>query len=190
MEGGRPAAAAAAEPPLLRMRTIADAFAETAKNVDVMSTLSTLARLRLAHLAPKRHLSSGNTKKVCTQPINPPMVAICKHRGVCLVLQIPRRRGEYLYGVAPCLAALHTGRRQIYSIFLKSAVGTRTSELKRFAALTYAFLPTAIIPFCFSTALSEVKRYAERRRMEIHFVSKETLERMSSKRPHQVKNIL
>lgn len=141
MEGGR---SAAAEPPLLRVRTIADAFAETAKNVDVMSTLSQ-ARLRLAHLAPKRHLSSGNTKKVCTQPINPPMVAIYKHRGVCLVLQIPRRRGEYLYGVAPCLAALHTGRRQIYNIFLKSAVGTRTSELKRFAAFTYAFLPTTVL---------------------------------------------
>lgn len=48
-----------------------------------------------------------------------------------LFSQLPRRRGEYLYGVAPCLAALQTGRRQVYNIFLKTAVGSKTSELKR-----------------------------------------------------------
>lgn len=46
-------------------------------------------------------------------------------------VQLPRRRGEYLFGVAPCLASLRTGRRQIYNIFLKTAVGARTGELKR-----------------------------------------------------------
>lgn len=37
-----------------------------------------------------------------------------------------------------------------------------------------------------STALSEVQRYAEKRRLDLHYVNKEVLERMSGKRPHQV----
>ena len=43
---------------------------------------------------------------------------------------------------------------------------------------------------CLSTALSEVRRYAEKKRMDIHYVSKDTLERMSAKRPHQVSSKL
>ena len=42
------------------------------------------------------------------------------------------------------------------------------------------------VHICFSTALAEAKGYAERRKIEMHYVSKDTLERMSSKRPHQV----
>ena len=48
-----------------------------------------------------------------------------------LVLQLPKRRGEYLFGVAPCLAALQAGRRHVYNIFLKAAIGSRTGDLKR-----------------------------------------------------------
>lgn len=45
---------------------------------------------------------------------------------------------------------------------------------------------TVVSVRCLSTALSEVKQYAERKKMDIHYVSRDTLERMSSKRPHQV----
>lgn len=43
-----------------------------------------------------------------------------------------------------------------------------------------------LLTLLFSTALTEIKRYAEHKRMEIHYVNKEILERMSAKRPHQV----
>lgn len=70
---------------------------------------------------------SSNVKKVNVSCI---MIGIF-HFTLNFAVQLPRRRGEYLFGVAPCLAALHAGRRQIYNIFLKTAVGTRTGELKR-----------------------------------------------------------
>ena len=33
--------------------------------------------------------------------------------------QVVKRKGEYLFGVAPCLAALQAKRRKVHAIFLK-----------------------------------------------------------------------
>ena len=122
-----------------RARAQRTLFAESA----IMATRScagmcsrTLARLvlRRAPLAQTRNSSSANTKKVLS--FYKALDARNLDRYVYTLSQVPRRRGEYLFGVAPCLAALHTGRRQIYSIFLKTAVGAKTSELKRFILYT------------------------------------------------------
>ena len=36
-----------------------------------------------------------------------------------------RRKGEFLFGVSPCLAALRANRRKIHSIYMKPGVAQR-----------------------------------------------------------------
>ena len=47
------------------------------------------------------------------------------------LLQVPSRKGEYIYGVAPCLALLLAKRRKIHKILLKKDIFVKDDSLKR-----------------------------------------------------------
>lgn len=43
-----------------------------------------------------------------------------------------KRKGEYLFGIAPCLAALQAKRRKVHAIFLKQgSEGNKKREIKK-----------------------------------------------------------
>ena len=44
---------------------------------------------------------------------------------------MPSRKGEYIYGVAPCLASLLAKRRKIHKILLKRDIFVKDDSLKR-----------------------------------------------------------
>ena len=46
-------------------------------------------------------------------------------------LQVPPRKGEYIYGVAPCLASLLAKRRKIHKILIKKDVHIKDATLKK-----------------------------------------------------------
>ncbi|KAL5478040.1 hypothetical protein EMCRGX_G024915 [Ephydatia muelleri] len=79
----------------------------------------------------------------------------------------PKRKGEYLFGVAPCLAALQTRRRKVHAIFVKNTT-EKADDFKRLA--------TDELVQKYTRSSGETKVYK---------VDKATLERMSEKRPHQ-----
>ena len=46
--------------------------------------------------------------------------------------QVVKRKGEYLFGIAPCLAALQAKRRKVHAIFLKQGgEGNKKREIKK-----------------------------------------------------------
>ena len=52
---------------------------------------------------------------------------------LCLLMQeslVIRRRGEFLYGVAPCLAALQANRRRVHAIYMKPGVAAKQGSIK------------------------------------------------------------
>lgn len=42
--------------------------------------------------------------------------------------KVIRRKGEYLYGAAPCLSALSMNRRKIHAIYLRSGISVKSSK--------------------------------------------------------------
>jgi len=48
-----------------------------------------------------------------------------------ILLQIPKRKGEYIYGVAPCLASLLARRRKIHKILMKKDLLAKDTTLKK-----------------------------------------------------------
>jgi len=79
-----------------------------------------------------------------------------------------RRRGEFLFGIAPCLAALQAKRRRVHAIFLKQ--GGMTDKRRQIKKM----------------AVTEVEKYAREHKVDIHYIDRDTMDRMSEKRPHQV----
>jgi hypothetical protein len=41
-----------------------------------------------------------------------------------------RRKGEFLFGVAPCLAALKANRRKIHAIYMKPGIAQKQGAAK------------------------------------------------------------
>ena len=41
-----------------------------------------------------------------------------------------RRKGEFLYGVSPCLAALQANRRKIHAIYMKPGIAQKQGAVK------------------------------------------------------------
>ena len=41
-----------------------------------------------------------------------------------------RRKGEFLYGVSPCLAALKANRRKIHAIYMKPGIAQKQGAVK------------------------------------------------------------
>lgn len=79
---------------------------------------------------------------------------------------LPKRKGECLFGVAPCLAALQSNRRRIHSIFMKAGLSEKKRELRKMVQ-------------------AEARRVAEERKIDLHVVDGNALDRLSSNRPHQ-----
>ena len=51
--------------------------------------------------------------------------------GLCPT-QVVKRKGEYLFGIAPCLAALQAKRRKVHAIFLKQGgEGNKKRQIKK-----------------------------------------------------------
>ena len=45
-------------------------------------------------------------------------------------MMVIKRRGEYLYGVAPCLAALQVNRRKVHAIYFKPGIAKKQGSVK------------------------------------------------------------
>ena len=43
-----------------------------------------------------------------------------------------RMRGEFLYGVSPCLAALQTNRRRVHAIYMKPGTAMKQGSVKTY----------------------------------------------------------
>ena len=69
--------------------------------------------------------------------------------------------------MSPCLAALKAGRRKVHSVLLREGTIDGERALKR-------------------VKLAELQMIAERRRVDIHWVTKGMMERLSGNRPTQV----
>ncbi|XP_019854158.1 PREDICTED: rRNA methyltransferase 1, mitochondrial-like [Amphimedon queenslandica] len=84
-------------------------------------------------------------------------------------MKLPRRRGELLFGLAPCLAALQAARRRVYSVVLQKGFmeGAFEKDLKWLVS-------------------ENVKRYVSSHGTKLYRVDKETLEGLIGKKPsHQ-----
>ena len=54
------------------------------------------------------------------------------HCNIAHTSQIVKRKGEYLYGVAPCTAALTMNRRKLHAIYLKPGISVKGSKRYHF----------------------------------------------------------
>ena len=56
------------------------------------------------------------------------------------VIQLPKRYGELIYGIAPCLAALQVRKRKIYHILLQEGFeGEIRTDIKQLGAIFVKF---------------------------------------------------
>ena len=80
-------------------------------------------------------------------------------------------RGEYLFGVSPCLAALQARRRKVHSILVRD--GTTEDGGRGVQRIN----------------LAKLQSFADRHKVDIHWVNKSVMERVARNRPTQVTGV-
>ena len=109
-----------------------------------------------------------------------------------------RRRGEWLYGVAPCTAVLQAKRRKVYGIYQKAGFLEKKPASKRqfrhfhctltIVSHTHTHTHTHTHPIAHRVALGDgsIRRKAEELKVDLKLVDGSTLDRLCGNRPHQV----
>ena len=108
------------------------------------------------------------------------------------LLQVPSRKGEYIFGVAPCLASLLTKRRKIHKILLKRDILVKDISLKKLVNFDHSWNMhnhKLLYNVCRLT-MDKINAHVHQYDTKLYYVEKEKLDRISGKNAHQVKRFI
>ena len=103
---------------------------------------------------------------------------------------MPSRKGEYIYGVAPCLASLLAKRRKIHKILLKRDIIVKDDSLKKLVNFESSKNMHVLLYNVCRLTIDKINAHVHQYDTQLYYVEKEKLERISGKNAHQVKSLL